>query len=213
MFQTGRKLNSSHDEATSSGMFELDQSDSFSNVTYVIFWEQNYMGTARRLRSTHVFGDGVMTSYSSLSILPTSAQMGDTTGTINYDQTDSGGEFSTPAAAPASSNSESSVNWGLIVGVASGVVVLFGAGYYLYSMKKPSATGTANATGTAKSLGSFFSYSNKMGSFFSYSNKMGSFFSYSDTKPLRKPTPAQVRKNYKKGYKEVRIYEQFTTDF
>lgn len=191
MFQAGKTLNASHNEATSSGTFALDQSDSFSNVTYVVFWEQNYMGNARRLRSTHVFGDAVMTSYSTLEILPTSAQMGimENTDDVAYDQTNGGSAYSTTpsGATPSSSNTtSSSVNWGLIAGVAVGVVVL-GGGYYIYSKQKPSIKGTA------KSLGGFFSYSN--------------------AKKVRKPTAAQVKKNYKKGYTEVKRFERFTTDF
>ena len=191
MFQAGKTLNASHNEATSSGTFALDQSDSFSNVTYVVFWEQNYMGNARRLRSTHVFGDAVMTSYSTLEILPTSAQMGimENTDDVAYDQTICGSAYSTTpsGATPSSSNTtSSSVNWGLIAGVAVGVVVL-GGGYYIYSKQKPSIKGTA------KSLGGFFSYSN--------------------AKKVRKPTAAQVKKNYKKGYTEVKRFERFTTDF
>lgn len=191
MFQAGRTLNASHNEGTSSGMFQLDQSDSFSNVTYVIFWEQNYMGNSRRLRSTHVFGDGVMTSYSTLTILPTSAQMGimGNIDNIEYDVATGGGELSTPAAAPAPSSSNStssSVNWGLIGGIAGGVVVL-GGGYYIYSKNKGSVVKTARS--------------------------FSGFFSNSNAKKIRKPTPAQVKNNYKKGYTEVKRYERFTTDF
>ena len=189
MFEVGTKLNASHNERTSSGMFQLDQSDSFSNVTYVVFWEQNYMGSSRRLRSTHVFGDAVMTSYSTLTILPSSAQMGDGAfGNIAYDWRLGGGEFATPAAAPSpsSSNSTSSnVDWGLISSVAVGAVVVGAIGYYFYSKKK------MGVTKTVRSFGGFFS-------------------SY---EPLRKPTAAQIRKNKKKGYSEVDRFERFTTDF
>jgi len=77
LFQSGRTLNSTHNEATSSGIFSLDQSDAFSTVTYVVFWEQNYKGGSRRLRSTHVFGAGEKSSTASLSVLPASAQIGE----------------------------------------------------------------------------------------------------------------------------------------
>jgi len=187
MFQVGRTLNASHNQATSSGMFALDQSDSFSNVTYVLFWEQNYMGNTRRLRSTHVFGEGQMTSYSTLTILPTSAQIGESTGGVTYDQTSgSTASSTTPSGAtPSSSNStSSSVDWGVIGAAAGGAVVVGGIGYYFYSRKKRSVVKTVG------SLSRFFR-----------------------NKPLHKPTAAQVRKNHKKGYTQVKRYERFTTDF
>ena len=137
MFQVGRTLNATHNEATSSGMFQLDQSDSFSNLTYILFWEQNYMGNSRRLRSTHVFGEGQMSSYSVLTILPTKAQMGDSTGGITYDETSGGtASSSTPSGASHSSApspaAESSTNWGLILGIAGGALVFIG-GAYMYT--------------------------------------------------------------------------------
>jgi len=186
MFQPGRKLNASHNEGTSSGMFQLDQSDSFSNVTYVVFWEQNYMGNTRRLRSTHVFGDGVMTSYSTLTILPTSAQIGDSANNnIAYDGITGGGEFVTDAAAPSPSSSNStssSVNWGLIGAATAGAVVVGGIGYYFYSNSKKNIL--------TKSV-SFFLNQNQQ-----------------NIKPS-----LQVNEKNKRGYQEVPRYERFTTDF
>ena len=186
MFEADTTLNASFNEATSSGMFAIDQSDSFSNITYVVFWEQNYMGNSRRLRSTHVFGDAMMSSFSTLTILPTSAQMGDSTGGIIYDHTNGGIAFSTTPSGttPSSSNSTSSIDWGLIVGVAVGVVVLGGVWYYCYSKQN------ANILKTARSVSGFFR-----------------------SQQLRKPTLAQVRKYSKKGYKELSRFERFTTDF
>ena len=77
LFESGFTLNSTHNTATSTGIFNLEQSDAFSDVTYVVFWEQNYKGGARRLRSTHVFGAGDKSSTAKLSILPVSAQIGE----------------------------------------------------------------------------------------------------------------------------------------
>lgn len=148
MFQPGTSLNASHNEATSSGMFNLDQSDSFSNVTYVVFWEQNYIGGSRRLRSTHVFGDGAMTSYSTLIILPTSAQMGDSAdGGIAYDVATGGGEFTSQSPSP--SESTSSTDWGLIIGIATATLVLGGVAY-MYTKKKGIVTRLARTSQLAK---------------------------------------------------------------
>jgi hypothetical protein len=147
MFQVGRTLNATHNEATSSGMFQLDQSDSFSNLTYILFWEQNYMGNSRRLRSTHLFGESQMSSISVLTILPSNAQMGDSTSGITYDETSGGTAYSTsPSATPSttpSSSAETSTNWWLILGIAGGALVVIG-GAYMYTK------GTAGAFNNVK---------------------------------------------------------------
>ena len=153
MFQAGRTLNATHNQGTSSGMFALDQSDSFSNVTYVVFWEQNYMGNTRRLRSTHLFGDGQMTSYSVLTILPTSAQMGDSTGGVTYDQTSGGTASSTTpsGATPSPSAEASSTNWGVIIAIAAGALVLIG-GAYMYTKQSGKRYNRLNAPKTGRPL-------------------------------------------------------------
>jgi len=90
LFESDTTLNSTHNEATSTGIFALEQSDAFSDVTYVVFWEQNYKGGSRRLRSTHVFGAGDHSSTATLSVLPASAQIGeavDAGDSVEVDQT------------------------------------------------------------------------------------------------------------------------------
>lgn len=140
MFEAGLTLNASHNEATSSGMFQLNQLDSFSNVTYIVFWEQNYMGNRRRLRSTHVFGDAQTSSYSVLTILPTSAQIGDSaTGEIQYDVTNGNtASLTTPSSNPVSSPSasEASTDWALIGTIIGISAVLVLAGFAFMSSKK-----------------------------------------------------------------------------
>ena len=77
LFQVGKTLNASDSEATSSGIFALEKDDAFSDITYVVFWEQNYKGGARRLRSVHTFGAGETSSTASVTVLPVSAQIGE----------------------------------------------------------------------------------------------------------------------------------------
>ena len=98
LFESDMTLNSTNNEATSTGIFALEQSDAFSDVTYVVFWEQNYKGGSRRLRSTHVFGAGEKSSTATLSVLPASAQIGEAVDAgVEVEQTYSA------AATPSSS--------------------------------------------------------------------------------------------------------------
>lgn len=177
MFATGMTLNATHNKATSSGMFQLEQSDSFSDVTYIVFWEQNYMGNSRRLRSTHVFGDGQTSSYAVLTILPTSAQIGDSTEEITYDVATSNTASSTTTPS-SSENKSSSTAWGVIGGVAGALFVCGGIGFYMYKKK-------SNGYGKAPQGSVVYNYN--------------------------KPTPAQIKRNNKNGYKEVKRYERYST--
>ena len=137
MFQAGKTLNATHNTATSSGIFQLEQSDSFSNITYIVFWEQNYMGNTRRLRSTHTFGESQMSSMSVLTILPSNAQMGGSPGEITYDVATGIPAFVTSPSASItpSTTDKSSTSWGLILAIAGGVVI---GGAYMYYKRKPS---------------------------------------------------------------------------
>ncbi len=127
-----------------------------------------------------------MTSYSTLTIPPTSAQIGDSANNnIAYDGITGGGEFVTDAAAPSPSSSNStssSVNWGLIGAATAGAVVVGGIGYYFYSNSKKNIL--------TKSV-SFFLNQNQQ-----------------NIKPS-----LQVNEKNKRGYQEVPRYERFTTDF
>ena len=76
LFQIGGVWNSvNHTQA--SGKLALELDDAFTTIKYTIYWEQNYQGTARRLRSEHTFGDGQETSVAQLVILPPHAQIAD----------------------------------------------------------------------------------------------------------------------------------------
>lgn len=76
LFEIGGVWNSvNHTQA--SGKLALDLDDAFTTIKYTIYWEQNYQGTARRLRSEHTFGDGQETSAAQLVILPPHAQIAD----------------------------------------------------------------------------------------------------------------------------------------
>ena len=77
LFQIGGVWNSVNHTQASTGKFALDLDDAFTTIKYTIYWEQNYQGTARRLRSEHTFGDGQETSVAELVILPPHAQIAD----------------------------------------------------------------------------------------------------------------------------------------
>ena len=168
-------------------MFQLDQSDAFSNVTYVVFWEQNYLGGSRRLRSTHIFGDGVMSSESVLTILPVSAQIGESGDTYTEDTGGTASSVTTPSSVPSPSADDSGgVNWALIgtvIGIVVGVI-LCGIGMY-----------------SALKSGDFFS---------GYTKLLDS----NQNKPLRAIPRDEYTKINVDGYTKVRRNERFaTTDF
>lgn len=78
LFPIGDKYNGVNHTKASVGKFQLISDDAFSTVKYTVFWEQNFQGASRRLRSEHTFGAGQEESSAQLIVLPPSAQIADT---------------------------------------------------------------------------------------------------------------------------------------
>ena len=75
LFPIGDKYNGVNHTKSSAGKLQLISDDAFSTIKYTVFWEQEFQGSSRRLRSEHTFGDGQSESSAQLVILPPSAQI------------------------------------------------------------------------------------------------------------------------------------------
>lgn len=77
LFPIGDKYTGDDHTKASTGKFQLISDDAFSTIKYTVFWEQEFQGGSRRLRSEHTFGAGQEESTAQLVILPPSAQISD----------------------------------------------------------------------------------------------------------------------------------------
>ena len=80
LFPIGDHYNGENHTKASVGKFQLISDDAFSTIKYTVFWEQEFQGGSRRLRSEHTFGAGQEESSAQLIILPPSAQIADAAG-------------------------------------------------------------------------------------------------------------------------------------
>merc|ERR1711871_1929362 len=83
LFPIGDHYNGENHTKASVGKFQLISDDAFSTIKYTVFWEQEFQGGSRRLRSEHPFGAGQEESSAQLIILPPSAQIADAAGTAD----------------------------------------------------------------------------------------------------------------------------------
>ncbi len=152
LFQIGGVWNSVNHTQASTGKFALNLDDAFTTIKYTIYWEQNYMGTARRLRSEHEFGEGQETSIAELVILPPHAQITDTAeieGGVAHHEKD---DVPSPSQYDKDHHDEhfnDMIGW--IVGFSIAAVVLLGIGGW-WCYKKPMSvvpTSTSTSTGTS----------------------------------------------------------------
>ena len=122
----------------SDGFIDLVNADAFSEIKYVVYWEQ-CLGTAcedvsaggrRLLRSTHVFGAGDHESIASLVILPASAQIEDAVESLDAHET----QGETTTAAPDASDAaeeDSGLSGAAIAGIIVGGVFVAGGLVYV----------------------------------------------------------------------------------
>lgn len=150
LFQIGGVWNSVNHTQASTGKFALNLDDAFTTIKYTIYWEQNYMGTARRLRSEHEFGEGQETSIAELVILPPHAQITDTAeieGGVAHHEKD---DVPSPSQYDKDHHDEhfnDMIGW--IVGFSIAAVVLLGIGGWWCYKKPMSVVPTSTSTGTS----------------------------------------------------------------
>ena len=125
LFQIGGVWNSVNHTQASTGKFALDLDDAFTTIKYTIYWEQNYQGGARRLRSEHTFGDGQETSVAELVILPPHAQIADAAeiegGEAHHKEDEDGNEI-----AYDEKHHDQHFSEAVIVGILLGVALVGG---------------------------------------------------------------------------------------
>ncbi len=127
LFQIGGVWNSVNHTQASTGKFALELDDAFTTIKYTIYWEQNYQGGARRLRSEHTFGDGQETSVAELVVLPPHAQIADAAeiegGEAHHKEDEDGNEIAYDEEHHDQHKEEFHWAWALGVVVVIGVLV------------------------------------------------------------------------------------------
>lgn len=124
LFPIGDHYNGVNHTKASVGKFQLISDDAFSTIKYTIFWEQEFQGGSRRLRSEHTFGAGTQESVSEIVILPPSAQIADSAGEMTSGEADA----LTPSQAEDVEDIKESVNMANIYLIILIAVIVLGVG-------------------------------------------------------------------------------------
>lgn len=129
LFDIGGKWNSVNHTQASNGNFSLDLDDAFTTIKYTIYWEQNYMGTARRLRSEHVFGEGQEASVAELVILPPHAQISDSAQSDTLSETSTEQNFTPEEEEDIKEKVSDNHTMTIIIIILVSVSLVFGVGF------------------------------------------------------------------------------------